>query len=114
MSRIGIGFIVVLALLTVGCGYGSNYMNAGQPAITSLLPNTINAGDPTFTLNVNGSGFGMDSVVFWNGTARPSRYSSATKVQAQISDLDIANAEMAQVEVHTGGKKSNVINFTVQ
>lgn len=114
MSRIGIGFIVLLALLTAGCGYGSKYMNGAQPTITSLLPNTVNAGDPTFTLNVNGSGFGTDSVVFWNGSARPSRYSSANKVQAEISDIDIANAEMAQVEVHTGGKRSNVINLTVQ
>ena len=80
MSRICLLVILVLSLFIAGCGgYGSNNMGggAGAPTITSLSPNMTNAGDPAFTLTVNGSGFGTDSVVYWNGAALPSSYLEA-------------------------------------
>jgi hypothetical protein len=117
MSRIGLGLLVTLALLTAGCGYGSNYMGSGgggAPNITSLTPNMANAGDPAFTVTVNGSGFGTDSVVYWNGGALPSSYATGAKVTAQVSAVDVMNAGMFPIYVRSGGKNSNQINFTVQ
>ena len=116
MSRIGLGFFLTLVLFTTGCGYGSHYMGGGSgaPNIASLSPNMATAGDPALTLTVNGNGFGTDSVVFWNGTALPSSYGTGIKVTATVSAADVMNAGMFPVYVRSGGKNSNMMNFTVQ
>ena len=117
MSRIHLGLLVILTLSIAGCGgYGSNNMGGGggAPSITSLSPNMTNAGDPAFTLTVNGSGFGTDSVVYWNGGALPSSYGTGAMVTAQVAAVDVMNAGMFPVYVRSGGKNSNTINFTVQ
>ncbi len=116
MSRICLGLLVTVTLLTAGCGgYGSHNMGgAGAPNITSLAPAMTNHGDPAFTLTVNGSGFGADSVVYWNGAPLPSAYGTGAKVTAQVSAADVMNAGMFPVYVRSGGKNSNMIDFTVQ
>ncbi len=117
MSRIGLGFLLTLTLFAGGCGgYGSRNMGAGggAPSITSLSPNMATAGDPTFTLTVNGSGFGTDSVVYWNGAALPSSYGTGIKVTATVPASDVMSAGMFPVYVRSGGKNSNMLNFTVQ
>lgn len=115
MSRIGLTLFLALAVFTAACGYGSHYMGGnGAPSLTSLSPNMANAGDPAFTLTVNGSGFGTDSVVYWNGAALPSAYATTTQVTATVSAADVANAGMFPVYVRSGGKNSNMMNFTVQ
>jgi hypothetical protein len=117
MSRICLGLLVILTLLIAGCGgYGSNNMGggAGAPSITTLNPNMKNANDPAFALTVNGSGFGTDSVVYWNGTALPTSYGTGAMVTAQVAAVDLMNAGMFPVYVRSGGKNSNMINFTVQ
>jgi hypothetical protein len=115
MLRTGPGFLLTLVLFTTGCGYGSHYMGgSGAPSIASLAPAMTTAGDPSFTLTVNGSGFGSDSVVFWNGAALSSSYGTGIKVTATVSAADVANAGMFPVYVRSGGKNSNMMNFTVQ
>lgn len=37
----------------------------GNPAITTISPDTATAGDPAFTMTVNGDGYSSDSVVHW-------------------------------------------------
>ena len=117
MSRICLGLLVTLTLLITGCGgYGANNMGggAGAPNITSLNPNMKPAGDPAFTLTVNGSGFGTDSVVYWNGATLPTSYGTGTMVTAQVAAMDIMNPGMVPVYVRSGGKNSNTKDFTVQ
>ena len=119
MSRIGfalfLALVLALTLSATGCGYGSHYNAAsGSPNVATLTPNIATAGDPDFTVTVNGANFGMDSVVFWNGVALPSRYSSTTTVQAAVPAADVVAAGVIPVSVHSGGKVSNVIDFTVQ
>ena len=115
MSHIRLGLLVTLALLAAGCGYGSRSMGGGgAPNVTSLTPNTATAGDPAFTLTVNGSGFGTDSVVYWNGTALLSAYGTGTKVTAQVSAANVMTAGSFPVYVRSGGKNSNSVMFTVQ
>jgi hypothetical protein len=115
MSRISIGLLLSLTLLMAGCGYGNHYMGAnGAPNIMTLSPNTKTHGDPDFTLTVTGSGFGTDAVVFFNGTALPSRYSNGSTVMAQVSAADVVNAGAVPVFVQSGGKSSNIIDLTVQ
>ena len=61
-----------------------------------------------------GPGFGTDSVVYWNGAALPSSYGTGTKVTAQVAAMNVMSAGMFPVYVRSGGKNSNMINFTVQ
>jgi hypothetical protein len=86
------------------------------PVLTSISPNTAGVGGPTFTLTVNGSGFTPESVVNWNGSPRPTTFSSATKLFAQIPAGDLASIGSASVTVVTpapGGGLSNALQFTI-
>lgn len=112
-SRIGV--LLTLALGLAGCGYGSNYNGGmGAPAITSLSPATANVNDPAFTMTVNGSGFGTDSVVYWSGAPLASSYGTGNKVTAQVPAADLMNAGNVPVYVRSGGKNSNSLMFMVQ
>ena len=118
MSRIGLLFLIAV-IFSVGCGYGShnNYMGGsgmGGPQIMQLQPNMTKAGGQAFVLTVNGSGFGTDSVVYWNMQPQTSTYVSGTQVTAEITAADIMNVGMVPVYVRTGGRNSNSMNFDVQ
>jgi hypothetical protein len=116
MSRINLGFLLGIALLGAGCGYGShNYVNGnGMPAITQLSPNTTTAGGAPFALKVMGSGFGTDAIVYWGTTTRATTYNSNAQVTADITAADIMNAGSVQVYVHSSGANSNAMTFTIQ
>jgi len=102
---------------------GSNVMTITSgsnpvPTITSILPQHKMAGDPTFTLTVNGTNFvsGGVSVVNWNGSARSTTYVSATQLTAQIPNTDIGNSGTFNVTVVNsapGGGTSNAVAFVV-
>ncbi len=117
MSRIGLSLLAIV-IFSIGCGYGShsNYMTGGVggPQVTQLQPNMAQSGSGPITLTVTGSGFGTDSVVYWNMVAQSSSYVSSTQVTAQISAADLMNAGMVPVYVRSGGKNSNSVTFTVQ
>jgi len=86
------------------------------PTISSLSPASATAGSAAFNLTVNGTGFIPNSVVRWNGSDRPTAYSSATQLVAPISAADIMAAGTAQVTVFNpapGGGTSNAVNFPV-
>ena len=115
MSRIGILLVVALAMMAGACGgYKNNMGGGGAPSIMTLAPNVATAGGATFTLTVNGSGFGTDAVVYWNMAPQASSYATGSKVTAQITAADIMTAGMVPVYVRSGGKNSNTIDFTVQ
>ncbi|MBI1765149.1 MAG: hypothetical protein HYR56_27370, partial [Acidobacteria bacterium] len=86
------------------------------PRVTSISPTTTQAGGAAFTLTVNGSGFVSESVVRWNGEARPTTFVSGTQLTAQITAADIANAGTASVTVFNsppGGGVSSAQLFTI-
>ena len=115
--------ILLLTTFVLGCGgYGSSNnpgMGGGASNISQLVPNMSTHGDPAFTLTVNGTGFTSSSVVYWNGTSRPTTFVMANQLTAQISAADVANAATVPVYVRTtggiygGGTNSNTMNFTV-
>jgi hypothetical protein len=117
MSRLSLWFLLALALISAGCGYSSKNMGGGggvgSPTITQLIPNDANMGGMGFTLTVNGSGFGTDAVVYWNGAPQTSMYLSGNQVTAQISATDLMNPGMVAVYVLSGGKRSNSVDFQV-
>jgi len=116
MLRVGLGFLLAITVLGVGCGYGShNYMNGnGTPAITALSPSSTPAGGAGFVLTVKGTGFGTDAVVYWGTTTRTTTYGTAGQVSANITANDIMNPGTVQVYVHSGGANSNTMTFTIQ
>lgn len=86
------------------------------PTATALLPNTTTAGNPAFTLTVNGSNFINGSVVKWNGTALTTTYVSATQLTAAVLANLVTTAGTANVTVVNGtpgGGISNALSFTI-
>ncbi|MDO8475208.1 MAG: kelch repeat-containing protein, partial [Candidatus Rokubacteria bacterium] len=86
------------------------------PSITSISPNTIAGGGPSFTLTVTGANFVPDSVVRWNGVARPTTYVRNTQLQASIPAGDIASPGSRTITVFTpspGGGTSSGLTLTV-
>ena len=67
-------FLVLLTVFAIGCGYGSKYnpmTGTGAPTIQALVPSSMPAGRPAFTLTVKGTGFVSSSVVYWGTPLRP-------------------------------------------
>jgi outer membrane protein assembly factor BamB len=88
----------------------------GTPVVVSLSPPSVAAGSAAFTLTVTGTGFLPQSVLQWNGVARPTSYDSPTQITAQIGSNDIVNAGTVAVTVNNaaaGGGSSVAFDFTV-
>ena len=86
------------------------------PTLSSLNPTAIIAGDPGFTLTLNGSNFRYPSVVRWNGADRPTTFVSPNQLTAQIPASDITVAGTAQVTVFSpapGGGESSARTFNI-
>jgi hypothetical protein len=86
------------------------------PTTTSLSPTSKTAGQPAFTLTVNGTNFVNGSVVTWNNSNRTTTYVNSTQLTASITAADIATAGTASVTVYTptpGGGTSNAQTFTI-
>jgi hypothetical protein len=99
---------LTLAAFTVACGYNSKMTApvAGTvPMVAALNPATANAGDPAFTLTVNGSDFGSKAVVNWNGAAQTSNtmFISGNQLTVMIPASDIAMSGMITLTVTNPG-----------
>ncbi len=73
------------------------------PSIASLLPTSATAGQPGFTLTVNGSSFVSGATVQWNGGARATTFVSSTQLTAAISSSDVAMPGSTPVSVQNPG-----------
>ena len=97
----------------VTCTISNLYPSA---TISSLSPGSGTAGDPAFTLTVNGSNFVPASIVNWNGMALDTTYVSASQLTASVPISDVASAGTAGVTVTNpspGGGTSTASNFTI-
>lgn len=81
----------------------------------TLSPPAALAGSSAFELTVKGTRFDSGSVVYWNGSARPTRFVSESQLVATIAAADIAAVGEVQVSVRGGGPgpASNSIRFAV-
>jgi len=88
---------------------------AGGPFISSLSPPSATASGPAFTLTINGSGFGYNSMVYWNEVVLPRTYASSTQLQVEVSADYIAAPTTANVKVFDpmGGGYSNTVPLVV-
>lgn len=89
---------------------------AGVPNLMGLTPNQADAGGPGLTLTVTGNNFESGAIVNWNGTARPTTYTSSTQLMASVTDADIARAGSVPITVVNPGPLGGVslpLPFTV-
>ncbi len=87
------------------------------PRITTISPDTIQAGSAGFTLTVNGSGFVSSSVVRFNGANLTTMFVSSTQLTAQVAASDIASPGNASITVFNpppGGGTSNAAILTIR
>lgn len=86
------------------------------PVISGLIPSSVQAGNPAFTLTVEGADFVNGAAVRWNGSDRPTRFLSTTRLAADLTAADVASAGSASVVVVNpapGGGSSNAQTFTI-
>ncbi len=74
--------------------------------IASLDPGNMKAGQPAFSITVNGTGFATNDVVTWNGSPRVTTIAAmnTTAAMADITADDILTAGSASVAVSTPGQ----------
>ncbi|HXQ25444.1 MAG TPA: hypothetical protein VN822_03450, partial [Candidatus Acidoferrales bacterium] len=105
--------ICLLALLFAACQAQINYPT---PALTSVFPTHIQAGQPGFTLTVNGSHFTPASVVGWNQSQLSPIFISTSQLTAEIPASLIQTAGTASIVVSTpspGGGTTQPQTFTI-
>ena len=86
------------------------------PILSFTRPARIAAGGPAFTLEVWGDQLTPASVVFWNGSKRPTTPRAYSYTTAAISAADIASPGTAQVTVFTptpGGGTSGPLAVSI-
>ena len=91
-------------------------LSDGAPTITSLSPASVTAGSFSFSLTINGAGFGSCSV-YWNGTLVGGGSSfNPNQLVVSIPYTLIAapgSAQITVVNVAPGGGTSNAATFTI-
>ena len=115
MARISFWLSLALALACTGCGYSTHNSNNGNgPKITELMPSSAISDSGAFTLTIEGTGFGNDSVVYFGTMPRTTTFDAPTEVKADITAADVANPGSVQVYVRSGGANSNAVTFVIQ
>jgi hypothetical protein len=107
--------LVCFWLVLVGVGTLAS-AQTNVPTLTSLAPNTAQAGAPGLTLVVNGVNFNRLTSVRWNGVSRVTTFVSVNQLTAVISTVDLATPGIVQVTAFNdgaGGGSSNPLPFTI-
>jgi len=86
----------------------------GVPTITARSPATAPAGSAGFLLTIHGTGFVPGAVVLWKGSARPTIFVSPEKLQARLSDADLAVPDNPTFQVANPGGTSTKVLFLVE
>ena len=106
------------ASVTVGgCGGtsgGATFTISATPTISSISPTCAAAGDPQFTLTVNGINFVSTSIVNWNGAALTTTFVSSTQLTATVPANKITTPGTASITVVSPcGGTSNAVTFPI-
>lgn len=86
------------------------------PVLTGVSPSQSVAGNPGFVMTVAGSNFRAGSVVYWDGSPRPTSFLGPSTLQAVISADDVADGGAKSVVVMTpmpGAASSGSLIHTV-
>jgi len=104
---------VVLAAITVGCGYSSKTTTPATPGTTpvvsQLTPATTNAGAPAFVLEVDGSKFNTNATVNFGTTSiKNPTFVNSGKLQAMVPATAVAAAGVVHVTVTNPGTPGGI------
>ena len=87
---------------------------AAAPTVSSISPNSAQAGSGALTIVVNGANFVNGSVVRWNGAPLSTTFVSASQLRAAVPANLLSAAGTAQVSVaNPDGAASATLPFTV-
>lgn len=95
---------------------GEGVENNPVPSLAAVSPSSRTAGDPAFTLSVQGSGFVPGATLRFNGADRATTFLSTASVRASILAADIAAAQTASIGVFNpgpGGGLSGTLAYPV-
>jgi hypothetical protein len=91
------------------------------PKITGLNPLNINAGQPSFLLEVDGVNFTPSSLVLWNLNGSQvtlvTTFVTTKEIEAEVPAADIINPGTASISVETlppGGGTTTTLPFTIE
>jgi IPT/TIG domain len=112
--------LLLVSLLTVACGTPGMTPHDplkvaifSPPAISTLTPDSVPVNSVPFTMTINGSNFGTDAVVFWQGTPQSTMFVTSNQIMARVTDTDVMFMGMVPIYVRTGGQNSNTVTFNV-
>lgn len=114
IARLFFGSLVCILAVMLSCC--QEQIKSPTPSISKLAPPDMPAGQPAFTLEVDGNNFTPASVVLWNGSPRTTLFGTTSELTAQIFASDIQNAGTATVAVETpapGGGTTQTLTFTI-
>jgi hypothetical protein len=86
---------------------------AAAPVIDELMPDTAAIGDPSFTLDVVGTGFSADSVIVFAGHDEPTTWNEEDGTVSTGVNMDVwVGPDTVPVAVRNGSALSNTLDFT--
>jgi hypothetical protein len=117
-SRLVLGVLVFSVLVSSAC---NQVINNPKPTLISILPSTVQAGSPSFTLTLTGHQFvpnnsGAGSTAEINGSPRTTQFVSESTITATILASDIQTPGEAQITVVTaqpGGGTSVAVTLSI-
>lgn len=74
---------------------------SGQPVVSTVVPSSVMAGGPSFTITVTGTNFAPGDSVEWNGMPLNSTYISSKQMTATVSNQRIYRPDTASIIVQT-------------
>ena len=99
-----------------GCG-GNASMSVPPPVtpvVMTLSPQSVTAGNPTFTLTVNGTGFEASSTVEINGVVMQTTFVNSTQLTASVAASFLVAPGILQISVvNPPNLRSNISIFPV-
>jgi hypothetical protein len=78
-----------------------------------LSPPSVPVNSVPFTLTVNGSNFGTDAILFWNGAAQHTIFVTSNQLMVAVTPEDLDFTGAVPLYVRTLGQNSNTVDFEV-
>ena len=116
IDKIGSGYTLSATALGLTAATSASFdVRALPPVLAGLSPDHATAGSGPLSLAVSGTGFAPEARVQWNGATRPTTYTAATALMAQVEAADLATPGTAAVTVlNPDGQTSNGLAFTIR
>ena len=113
--------VLLAVLIATGCGAGNGKRPLGAmfstavvaPTITTVSPTSVPVNSVPFTMTINGSNFGTDAIVFWNGIPQKTTVITPQQLMVAITGADLTDSGLVPIFVRTAGQNSNTVDVVV-